>query len=222
MVQIESELFQRVKARSLPHPTARKFDPLMWKTAASALQAPLERDKQLVEAAIFFGREIASLRARFEEKLLPGLDRRSALLLSIAMANYNYVILGEKAYKKVREDARAIGAVHLGLAGRQTIPTAYPGNQSSPDAAVGIIVDVLPHCLERAIMLPDAGKVDVNFWEMGARLFGIMSVEHSLRDLWHQVLWDGWAFGWRPINYGVLRWTVIWRCYGTYGYGDRR
>src|SRR5262249_36212472 len=93
----------------------------------------------------------------------------------------------------VREEARGIGAVHLGIAGRQPIPNTYPRNETSPDAAVGAIVDTLPHCLERAITLPDIGNGNADFWEIGARLFAIMSVEHSLRDLWQQVLWDGWA-----------------------------
>jgi hypothetical protein len=43
------------------------------------------------------------------------------------------------------------------------------------------------------LRLPDGGAPTKDFWRLGSNLFAVLSVEHSLRDLWQAVLWDGWA-----------------------------
>jgi hypothetical protein len=91
MVQIESPLFDKlVIEKSLRHPTARNFDENAWIEAAKELSAPTDRDKQLLTAAVHYGAEISGLRKTFEKNLFPNLDRRSGVLLSLSMANYNH------------------------------------------------------------------------------------------------------------------------------------
>jgi hypothetical protein len=193
MVQVESTLFREVaRTKSLPHPTARNFDPASWTTAIKELENATERDAHLVSAAIFFGREIARLRATFEPKLFAGLGKRTGVLLSIAAANLDFLNLRDKARQKSRTEARSRDTVHLGLVGRQGLPIGAPGNQVNLDSAAGTLVDTLPHCLERTSSLPAETEEDSDLWKRGARLFGVLSIERSLRDLWHSVLWEGW------------------------------
>src|SRR5258707_5731008 len=100
MTEAESALFTMlVRERSLRHPTARNFDPNDWLKAAKAIETPSGRDIRLLFAALHYGNEIAVLRATFESQLFADMDRRSATLLSIAMANYNYNVLSGKAQR---------------------------------------------------------------------------------------------------------------------------
>src|SRR3981189_3127131 len=176
MVEIESPLFLKlVRERSLQHPTSRRFDGRAWIEAANALPNQLTRDQQILSAALHYGSEIAKLRSTFENNIFDGLNRRDALLLSVAMANYNYSILSDKAHKQAKSGRGKV--FHFGVAGHQTIKSGFPGNASTPDTAIATIVDTLPHCLERANRLPEAVPDNsVNYWKYGSRIFAIMSV----------------------------------------------
>ena len=193
MIDIESPLFLKlVREKSLRHPTARQFDRGAWIDAAKSLKRPSERDQQLLIAAVHYGDEIASLRATIEARLFEGLDRRAATLLSIAMANYNYVILTEKAQQNAKKRTHKKIA-HMGWAGHLPITSVFPGNEATPDSIIATIADTLPHCLERADKLsPAVSPTKVDLWKCGAALYAAMSIEHSLRDLWQRVLWEGW------------------------------
>lgn len=193
MVEIESPLFiDVVRKKTLRHPTARQFDKAAWIDAAKALKHISDRDGQLLLAAVHYGQEIALLRSTFEDQLFKNLDRRTGLLLSVAMANYNYEILSKKARQKTKETIKG-RVLHLGYVGRQAIVSGPSGNEATPDTVVATIVDTLPHCLERADKLPIQASASVfNYWDRGSKLFAIMSAEHSLRSLWQRVLWDGW------------------------------
>jgi hypothetical protein len=107
MVDINSELFSRlVRSKSLPHPTARNFEFRAWEDAFASIGVPTRRDRQMLDAAKFFGREIQLLRNTFEPRLLEGMDRRTGVLLSIAMANYNFLILAKLAHEAARKHLR--------------------------------------------------------------------------------------------------------------------
>ena len=193
MPEIESALFDLlVRKRKLPHPTARNFDPGPWGTALRAIENPSTRDQQLAAAAVFYGSQFASLRSAFESRIFEGMDRRSSIALSVAMANYNFIIFSEMAKVQSRK-AFKDDDVHLGFASRQAIESSYPGNRASPDAMIATLVDTLPHCIERASKRPSGTALPTDYWTQGKRLFSTMSVEHSLRDLWQQILWDGWV-----------------------------
>lgn len=218
---MESDLFFKLtRERNLFHPTSRKFDAAGWSAAVSALEKPSKRDLELTYAAIFYGTEITRLRQTYEPQLFCGMARRSALLLSVAIANYNYVIVRDKANKQAKESARRAGGVHLSVISRQRVASIYPGNEASPDSIVATIVDTLPHCLERLRALDERAKDSGKYWNIGARLFSILSVEHSLRDLWQQVLWEGWAVSKETVGFRhvptdqplATLWNVwIWR-----------
>lgn len=194
MVDIESFLFsQLTKNKSLPHPTARNFDRQKWIDAAAAGDTLSPRDKRLLAAALHFGNEIQSLRQTFEARLFESLAQRTAILLSIAMANHNYIVLRKRAAESVSNAIRRKGgAVAPDRIARQPFAGAYPGSMSDADGAVTAIVDTIPHCIERAIRRPLHGQTPKDFWTHGSTLFAILSLEHSLRDIWQSVLWDGW------------------------------
>jgi hypothetical protein len=195
MVNIASNLFARLtKERSLPHPTARNFDKDKWLNAAQAIGPLSERDQQLLSAALHFGKEIQALRLTYESRLFGDVDQRTGIILSIAMANYNFLILTKSAYENVKKERRKKdGPLSVGSIVRQPIAGPYPGNISTGDNSVATIVDTVPHCIERALHLPDEGSSPKDFWRLGSNLFAVLSIEHGLRDLWQAVLWDGWA-----------------------------
>lgn len=195
MVDIESELFSRlVRERSLPHPTARSFERQIWEEAIGSIDAPSARDNQLCIAAIYFGNEIAMLRKTFEARLFEGINRRTGVLLSIAMANQNFLALTRLAAESARRELRKKnGPQSVGSLARQPISGPYPGSKTTSDSAIATIVDTIPHCLERAMRLSTQVTPQKALWQQGSRLFAILSVEHNLRNLWQTVLWEGWA-----------------------------
>jgi hypothetical protein len=122
MIEIESELFARLtRAKSLPHPTARNFDSAKWLDAIKELDAPSTRDQQLLEAALHFGHEIQSLRHTFESRLFDGIDRRTGILLSIAMANYNFLTLTKHASESIKKKLPKGGVISVGGIGRNRL-----------------------------------------------------------------------------------------------------
>lgn len=107
MTDIESTLFEKLtKEKLLRHPTARNFDGRDWREAAKKLQHPTDSDMRLLVAALHYGRQITDLRSTFEKSLFSSLDQRSGILLSLSMANYNYVIVS----KKGRDAAKALAS----------------------------------------------------------------------------------------------------------------
>jgi hypothetical protein len=208
MVKIESELFsQIVKKKSISHPTARNFDPVQWKAAAAKLTNPTERDQQLLAAGIYYGSEIKRLRDHFENRIFERLDRRTGILLTLAMANLNHRILGQKYKTLARKRSRTSEVIDPMAIARQPISSSYPENRAAPDAAVATIVDTIPHCLERAFRSTNSCDPLRNFHDAGSELFSIMSVEHALRGLWQQVLWDGWKLARDADDSKTLRHT---------------
>jgi hypothetical protein len=182
MVDIDSVLFSMLtRERTLRHPTARNFSADDWLKAAKSIENPSDRDIRLLLAAVYYGNEIEMSRNTFESALFPNMDRRSATLLSVAMANYNFNSLTEKSLETRKKSGSDF--VHLGLAAQVSLEGSYPGNQSSPDTAITAVVDTLPHCLERANRCPKESKATADdYWKLGAKLFATMSIEHGLRD----------------------------------------
>lgn len=195
MIALESELFSRLtKNRSLPHPTARKFDRHAWVQAIDSIGAPTLRDFQLCTAAVHFGHEINSLRKTYESRLFEGLDERTAVCLSIAMANSNFLILMKMARESTRNELKKKEQpLSVGSLARQPILGPYPGSKSSSDSAIATIVDTIPHCLERALRLQSEFVAQKDYALQGAKLSAIMSIEHNLRNLWQSILWEGWV-----------------------------
>src|SRR6266436_1390285 len=127
MVEVESTLFSKlVNERSLRHPTARNFNAQDWVDAARSLAKPVKRDLQLLAAALHYGKEISSLRARFEREMFSKLDRRTGILLSIALANYNYHVAEIKATEAATPQHQNITDINFPT--KITIGSSYQGN----------------------------------------------------------------------------------------------
>jgi hypothetical protein len=193
ITELRSELFSKlVYQRRLRHPTARNFEPEAWKIAWKDLKNPTDHDGQLLVAALCYGHEVATLRETLEPQLYQGLNRRTAKIVTFATANQQYRLIQQKA-KQEAQKYRKGGIARIDRLPSVKISLAYESNRVSPDAAVTAIVDTLPHCLERTNKLPDkAAAKNADLEEISAKLFTVLSVEHGLRDLWQQILWDGW------------------------------
>jgi hypothetical protein len=190
-LEIESELYNRVvKDKSLPHPTARNFDATKWQDAFRALRAPSQRDESLAVAAIHYGAELQRLRNTFDEKIFKGLNRRAAKIFSAAFANRELFVLLDKIADRTKEAAREGNVARLD--GRVLISNPQSGDKLDPDSLVASIVDTLPHCVERARRLPmDASDTAAKLDRNHLTLYPALSIEHSIRDLWQNVLWKG-------------------------------
>ena len=193
-IALQSEIFRSVvDLGKLPHPTSRKFTAEKWVDALSALSEPSQRDIDLCASALFFGKEIASLRKTYEADLFVGLDKRTATLLAVASANENQIILSKKVETEARNQKRKAKVARLDDFGKIKISSRYEGNVASPDTVAAKIVDTLPHMLERTNRLPDKSEQGIgDLWQKGARISSILSIENGLRDLWQHALWEGW------------------------------
>ena len=192
-LELQSEMFRLIiERRSLPHPTSRAFSQKPWTEAYRTVAEPSERDANLTACAMFFGQQIKSLRRTFENELFFGLCRREALVLSIAIANENQNILNEKVVDELNIWRGKVG--RLDAFGKIKVSSPHKGNIASPDTVASTIVDTLPHMLERANKSPARieRSAELNFWERGAKISAVLSIERGLKDLWQQALWEGW------------------------------
>lgn len=187
---IDSPLFRKVRSNELPHPTSAAFNPQSWQAAASELVDPSPRDRSLKAAAIFYGREIASLRSAAGDKLVAGLSRPRAIRLLAAIANQQFLTLREAAFKRAKP-ARRNEAVHLEQLNQRLVPGAS-GQEMTADDSLTYLVDSLPHWLHHIQAIPDAagGPEPKDGQQFAARAIAISSVEHSLKQLWHGALWE--------------------------------
>jgi hypothetical protein len=189
----ESELYNAlVKDKTLPHPTSRGFDRSKWQDAYHSLVAPSPRDEALAVAAIHYGTELRSLRNTFDDKIFKGMNRREAKIFSIAFANREFFFLSKKVVEKIESKPRGRVA-RLDNAG-VLVSNAQSGEKLSPDSMTATIVDTLPHCIERAQRLAErTSNTEIKLDDDHFKLYAVLSIEHSIRDLWQDVVWRGAA-----------------------------
>jgi hypothetical protein len=143
-------------------------------------------------AALFYGREIGSLRNQFEAQLFDNMTKDTAMYLAVAQANREFSSIKRRAEDQAQKESRA-GRTQLDVIAQAPIQGAIEGNQSPPDAAMDTLVDTVPHVLERVNRLPNASATEsVLFHERGPLIYSVLSIEHGLRGLWQQTLWEGW------------------------------
>lgn len=218
-VDIESELFRRATqegANRLLHPTARAYSASLWRDALNSLPSPSVRDRDLATAAIWFGGQMESLRATFETRLFEGLSRRQAIILSIAQTNREFRVLVRKAARAVRKSGSR-DAFHVNHASESVVRGATAGNRHTIDDLGDALVDTLPHLLDRAVDRPLIGTSRGDVFQKGVTAVQVLSIEHSIRTLWQQALWEGWRLGrkddaihFAPVNQNL---EVMWNAW---------
>lgn len=210
-------LAKQLKACNLHHPTNSAFDEGAWGKALEALPSPTERDIQLATSAIFFGREIASLRAFMEGRLLAGLGRGRAVRLLSAIANQQHITLIGKFDTAMKEKKKG-DPIHFEMMG-QHLFNNFAGQQMTADDATTTLVDSLPNWLHHVWALPD--KIDeyegTDTGALGRRAIMIASIERGLRSLWQGALWQGDflkqendAIVQSPGSRDLAQWWLIW------------
>jgi len=195
---LASNAFQRVTNRqkpALPHPTANAFDEEPWRALIEATDPDL-RDFELAIAAVYFGRQIRSLRNEVIGASFEGLGKREVLRLAVARANRAFMLIRRRSRtptKRSPEEPDAVnlqGFAHRGLGGNRMQPDA------SADAIISGMIDAVPHWFAQAAIRGQrqtGAKLD--FGALGTLAESAFSIERSYRDLWQQVLWEPWALG---------------------------
>lgn len=191
----DSELLRRLKARELPHPTNSAFDEKAWRRAFEGLDEETPRDFQLATSAVYFGREIQSLRQYMEGRLLSGLTRSRATRLLAALANQQHVTLLNKVTKSLRRSKKT-EPLHFEQRGQHLFENSH-GQQTTADDATAALVDSLPNWLHHISKIPDDAEYEPpeEVASYGMRAMTIASIERGLRDLWQGALWMGDELG---------------------------
>jgi hypothetical protein len=215
----DSELFRRVTGRqqpSLPHPTSLNFDPRQWIDALAQLNDRNQRDRDLTEAAVWFGLQIVSLRQMFAP-LLEGLSSSIAVQMLVGQGNRDYRVLINKIGGKLRHLSND-EIPHLEAITEVLIRVGNTGQQQTPDAIMEGIVDTLPHWFFHAWQLPRDGvpPADREIASIAGKTMAMMSLERAYRSLWQRALWEGWRleFSGEKIRFTPVdpnsdtRWTV--------------
>lgn len=183
-------LARLLKAGELHHPTNSAFDEGAWRTALDALSSPTERDSQLAISAIFYGREIASLRALMDAQLLTGLNRDRAVRLLSAIANQQHKTMIGKFHTAMKN--KKGDPIHFELMGQHLFNNSA-GQQMTADDNTAALVDSLANWLHQVWALPDSLDEceELDAGAIGCRAIMISSIERGLRDLWQGSLWEG-------------------------------
>jgi hypothetical protein len=188
----ESELAQKLKAKALEHPTNAAFDGDAWSVALGALVTPTERDVDLTLSAIQFGKELASLRKTRIPQTTEGFNRPQLVRLLSAFANQQYLTLHNKLVMELKSQKRAGGTFDAERM-QQLFVEGVGGQEMSPDDLITYLVDSLPHWLFHIWQISDDAPSNEpqEAIQFAARASMIVSIEHSLRQLWLNACWIG-------------------------------
>lgn len=186
----------QLKAKRLEHPTNANFDAAAWTAAIEGLADPAERDVNLAVAAIHYGLEIASLRDTGVPLVTEKFGRKYLVRLLAAYSNQQFLTLRDKTLKQIK-DGRRNETFDMERAQQHFV--ANVGGQEMPaDDHVTNLVDSMPHWLFHIWKLSDDETGDDapfqgldHAAQFAARASQIVSIEHSLRQLWLNSFWCG-------------------------------
>jgi len=175
----------------LSSPFAKNFNKDQWERALSGAKDN-ERDIKLCLSALFFGKQVSSLRKEHVDNIFNGISKRSALVLAVGSANRNYLALKSDFRSRQQEFAKSENAdpfhlMDVGKAGSRIAPQ----DNLSPDDLTTAIVDTLPHWFFQAKNLSvERESIKTKFDLLERRAGWVLSVEAGLRDLWMSALWE--------------------------------
>ena len=144
---LASEAFRRATNRQkppLPHPTANAFDEQPWRALIEAEEPDL-RDYELAAAAVYFGRQIRSLRRDIIGVSFERLGKREVLRLAVARANRAFMLIRRRSRAPTKRSSNEPNAVnlqgfaHRGLGGKVA-------DRSSAVASSGWSEDCVASC----------------------------------------------------------------------------
>lgn len=174
----------------LSSPFAKNFNRDEWKVTA-AKHAENQRDKELAYSALFLGAQVSSLRENVLAGLLNSLSKRTAILLAVASANRN-TLLVQEAFRRNLSKPKDSQAFHIMELGEMGIDSA-PQPELTSDDQINAIVDTMPNWFFEAKSLTnDREPRNTNYKEIEYQAGFALSVEAGLGDLWQAALWEGW------------------------------
>lgn len=190
----DSELKRQLSSKALAHPTNVAFDFDAWRSAVKTLPNPTDRDRYLALAAMQFGTEIASLRISAVPKIVEGFNRCRLVRLMVAFANQQYLTLRKKVLDGLK--AQKTGKILDMERAQRLVVEGAGGQEMPPDDLLTYLVDSLPHWLFHIWQVPDetASEEPASLIDFAAFASTVVSLEHSLRQLWLNALWLGSKF----------------------------
>ena len=186
----DCELARMLRAKRLEHPTSASFDAAAWSSALDGLEDATGRDADLAAAAIFLGGEVDELRRSAIPLTTRGFNRSGLVRLMVAFANQQYLTVKDQVLRRLKAQGR--GVMNMDSAQNMLIEGAG-GQRMLPDDLITYLVDSLPHWLFHIWQVADDAPSNEPASAAGfaARTNQIVSVEHSLRQLWLNALWVG-------------------------------
>lgn len=216
---VDSMIFRRLTNRekpSLPHPTSTSFDMHEWPRLIGDDVELDERDATLAGAAALIGSNLALLRERYIQGTFDGLSGQEIASFAVADANRAWAILRQKT-REMHEAAAAQSATgYLSTMGQMQLDVGPHTAPAGADDLNSAVVDTLPHWFARAVDAPvDSTGEPFDYGMVGGRAQGTLSLEHALRDVWQEILWEPWMIestneGW-SVAPNDLDDQVLWR-----------
>lgn len=187
-----SPLSVALKTKTLPHPTSANFDDSKWREAIEEIGEPTQRDRDLAAAAIRYGHEVSSLRQYCIPAMTEGYSRQQLTTLLVAVMNQQFLNLRQILLQKHKEKGRRGGMLDFERM-QQTPVSNFGGQDMTADDHAAYLVDSIPHWLFHILQAPEDGVRDgiEDAGRFASSACSIASVEHGLRQLWHNVLWCG-------------------------------
>lgn len=221
---VKCEIFDRVNGSAggkLPHPTSSDWDNAVWNAVVTDDDRKIsDRNLSLLSAGLIIGANQKKLRDSYLPGLFLGLSKMQIATFAIADANRSWSILREKGREAQQQQAADSDVVYSGLVGRLEVeagPIATPGGV---DVLNMTVVDCVPHWLFQGSIAPASQhRENFEYAKMGRAAQYILSMEHVLKEVWQQVLWEPWSFDKEDQNFWTAKPIVpedraLWSAWG--------
>lgn len=213
---VQSSVFRRLTNRERPrltHPTANAFDAKDWTDIISQDELS-DRDISLTMAAMLLGLNIKKLRKNYIDHVFSDLSGADIVAFAIADANRTWSILRELTLKD-RIPAEA-GVIYATTAGKTPLEVGVTSGPAGAEDLNTSCIDALPHWFARAaVSTGNTGTSSFDYGRMGRVAQFSLSTEHAYREVWQEILWEGWLIDKDNGNWSVqprnLEDQALWR-----------
>lgn len=187
----KSVIFDLVRTGKLLHPTNDKFDPADWMREFASLAAPTDRDRELVTAAVHYGRERSRMR---RDRMTTGLGRKQLVTLFAAFANRQFLAAVELQNNAIKKHVKTnkYNSVDINSIAQIQLSNAI-GQQMTAAQMYEALDSNLPNWLFHIWKVSDETPIDetIDTLALAQLSMQISNVEYNLRQLWHASLWYG-------------------------------
>lgn len=207
----------RRRARSLMTPLAIRFDAAEWQQAFSAIERPTPQDRQLLDAALWVGREAGALHAA-QQNGFGELKSADAVILGVASINHQFQVTNTNA---AAERERAVRAGALGFDYLSNVPIDNDlGQRMSSGDFIEPAIDALESWLFDAMRLPvkeNLGQRPEDRRVIAERLMVFYSLRRALKGMFDRALHLGHHLSgiprieWQPLDRSFAELGQAWQ-----------